>query len=200
MSRRFFPLFLVFSVIFLWPASFAAAKEIFLERLEPLDARVYEMMKDADSGADREGLVVTPWQQMGDRDAGEKRYKSGLKFTIVSSWSVARLAVDYNLEGGGYQTFTGKIVPHESARNSRTTYTVRIVGDGKVLYISNMITSRTPPQPFSLDVSSVKKMVIEARGNGNDNRFYTNSYFGIVDAVLTRNDDDCAGVDSSLAK
>jgi len=188
MNGNIFPLFLVFSAMFLWvSSSLAVAKEINLEQLEPLNPRVYEVMSDPDSRADKEGLIVTPWQ-MSDRDTGEKRYKSGLKFTTVSSWSVARMAVDYMLENGGYHTFSGKIVPHESARNSRTLYTVRIIGDDKILYISNMITPRTPPQHFSIDVSSVKKMVIEARGSGNDNRFYTNSYFGIVDATLTLED------------
>jgi len=196
MNRRIFFLFLVFSVIFLWVPSFVTAKEINLEQLEPLDPRVYEMMNDPDSRADREGLIVTPWQ-MSDRDIGERRYKSGLKFTTITSWSVARLAVDYVLEGGRYHTFSGKIVPHESAKHARTIYMVRIIGDGKILYISNMITPRTPPQPFLIDVSSVKKMVIEARGSGNDNRFYTNSYFGIVDATLAFDDDgDCAGAEA----
>jgi len=174
--------------MFLCFSSFAAAKEISLERLEPLNPRVYEMMNDPDHRASNEGLIITPWQP-GDRDAGEKRYKSGLKFTAVSSWSIARLAVDYALEGA-YQTFSGRVVVHESAKTSRTLYTVRIIGDGKILYISNTISPRTPPQPFSIDVSSVKKMVIEARGVGNDHRFYTNAYFGIVDAMLILKSDD----------
>jgi len=190
MNRKIFFLFLVFAVMSLQLPSLTMAKEINLEQLEPLDPRAYEMMNDPDSRADRESFIVTPWQRMGDRDVGEKRYKSGLKFTVVSSWSVARLAVDYNLEDSGYHTFSGKIVPHEGAKHSRTVFTVRIIGDGKILYISSMITPRTPPQPFSIDVSSVKKMVIEARGSGNDNRFYTNSYFGIVDATLTSDDTD----------
>ena len=194
MNGRILPLFLVLSVMFLWAPSLATAEEIYLERLEPLNPRVYEVMNDPDSRADKEGLIVTPWQAS-DRDTGEKRYKSGLKFTAVSSWSVARLAVDYMLEGR-YRTFSGKIVVHHGARTARTNYTVRVIGDGKILYISGMLSSQASPQPFLIDVSSVKKMVIEARGNGNDNRFYTNSYFGIVDATLTPEDTgDCAGAE-----
>lgn len=68
--------------------------------------------------------------------------------------------------GGKYSTFSGIwYLPDDSLENG-SVY-VRLMGDGKVLYESDVLNAQTCSEKFSVDVSGIKKLGIEYSGNYN---------------------------------
>ncbi len=97
--------------------------------------------------------------------------------------------VSWNLEGR-YAAFDGTIACPEGATSSFNTsdVTVRIYGDGNLLYTSNPSGPESGPTPFHVDVNGVNTLTIEWDCDYTFNLWYSWSNFAtIYDGQLTPN-------------
>ena len=161
----------------------SAAANTTLDKLTPMAQRTYNSLSDPDDKPyGYGGPKLASWESNDKSNVGTT-YSNGLKYSTTGSWSIARFAVDYYVNKG-YGSFTGSFVLHENVKSSTTGYYVRIIGDGNTLYTSNIMQVGTLPQAFSVDISNVTVLTIEAKC-ASGSSFYNYDCLGVVDTALT---------------
>jgi hypothetical protein len=97
------------------------------------------------------------------------------------SWVRARNMADGHnityLLNGGYNRFTGTIAVAWDNRYAQRQYSIRIWGDGAVLYTSPPITGHTAPSPFDISVAGVTQLTIGRTAGGNAEIAIVNAAF-----------------------
>lgn len=81
-----------------------------------------------------------------------------------------------------YSTFSGTLFIDYEDRSSRTTCSVRVYGDGELLYSSPTMTAGVQPVDFSVDISGVDELKLEVNGKWSSSYSWLGVY--IADPYL----------------
>lgn len=116
---------------------------------------------------------LTPYTYSETKPAHYKNMKDTLGNNYADAWqgfgkeSDGGSSVTYDI-GKRYNTLTGTIIVREDDKGEPDAASIRIYGDGVLLYEKTNITSDTKPIPIQLDVTNVTDLKIELNcGGGN---------------------------------
>lgn len=122
------------------------------------------------------------WDSSKDKDSTGASYSHGIKYNLYSIWDASSLFTEYLLNQK-YKKLSGKFILHYDSRNvNRETY-LKVYGDDKLLYTSEVMTAGKMPIDVNVDVTGVIKLKVmidqpDKSGSGD-------MYFGFVDALLS---------------
>jgi hypothetical protein len=114
-----------------------------------------------------EGIMHRPWAIRRDRSCAEQRISIGGRVFEKGIGCHSRTRVGYGL-GGAYELFAATIGIDDFVR-PRGSVVFRVVGDGRVLLESGVLTGQDPPQDVAVDVTGVRQLdLVVDYGDGLD--------------------------------
>jgi len=129
---------------------------------------------------------ISPWNEESDRDNTGANYENGLLFEMIGSGTGGTHGLESEREyllNQKYKSFQGNFVLHYESRSSTDAHAVlKVYGDDKLLYTSDVLEKGTLPISFNVNVQGVNKLKIKVTNTEMDMKYSDKLYFGIVNA------------------
>ena len=116
-------------------------------------------LSDLTPAAERtEGMLHRPWPVRRDRNVSAKPLSIGGRVFDKGLGVHSRTELDYQI-GGAYESLVATIGIDDAVRPAGSVI-FRVVGDGKVLFDSGILTGKEPPRDVKVDVTGVKMLTL----------------------------------------